>query len=87
MVSVEIVADLFEAGCFETVSFVDDRQFGPATGARFLVHVGIDDTMLGIVELRTWSRSVSPALIPTKPTRPCKMLDISSRRAAGMTMR
>jgi len=50
VVSVEVVADLLEAGCFEPVGLVDDEQFGTAAGAGFIVDVGIDDAMLGVVE-------------------------------------
>ena len=50
MVSVEVVADLLEAGCFETVCFFDDEQFRPAAGAGFIVDIGIDNTMLGVVD-------------------------------------
>lgn len=52
VVSVEEVADLLEAGCFETACFVDDEQLGAAAGAGFIVGIGIDDTMLGALDRR-----------------------------------
>lgn len=42
MMSVEEVADLFEAGCSEAIGFVDDEQFGEAARAGLGLDVGVD---------------------------------------------
>lgn len=48
--AVEVVADLLEAGGFESVGFVDDQQFGAAAGAGFGMDRGIDGAVLGVVD-------------------------------------
>jgi len=50
VVSVEVVAYLFEAGGLEAVGVIDDDELGAAAGAGFGVDVGVNDAVLGVVD-------------------------------------